>query len=96
MEGKDMKITRCDKIGSSRQDCCTDMTSTGRNLGEATSSNFDYGVGVEVMYDVVYVAGVMDIGSNKLYVSKDSIKVASAVGDFGCPPFHAIKNNHLY
>ncbi|KAI3897270.1 hypothetical protein MKX03_036620 [Papaver bracteatum] len=91
MDGKDLKRTRCAKIGSSRQDCYAEMTST-----KATASNFDYGVGVEVMYDNVYAAGDMDIGSNKLYVSKDSVGVASAVGDFGCPPCHAFKNNHLY
>ncbi|KAI3903040.1 hypothetical protein MKW92_024822 [Papaver armeniacum] len=79
MEGKDMERTRCDKIGSSRQDCCADMGLIQLkrfNLGEVISSNLDYGFWLVGMHA--------------------SIGVASAVGDFGCPPFHAIKNNNLY
>ncbi|KAI3966711.1 hypothetical protein MKW92_025357 [Papaver armeniacum] len=49
------------------------------------------------------VVAVMDNGSNKIYVSKfwlvvmqAYVGVASAVGDFGCPPVHARMSKDHY
>ncbi|KAI3962593.1 hypothetical protein MKW92_050018 [Papaver armeniacum] len=56
----------------------------------------DEHVGVEVMYDIVCMLLLLRILGVTSFISKASVGVASAFGDFGCPPVHAVKNNDFY
>ncbi|RZC67536.1 hypothetical protein C5167_011221 [Papaver somniferum] len=70
------------------------MTST--NCWSSYGIDITQKVGVEVMYDIVCMMLLLRILGVTRFISKASIGVASAVGDFGCPTVHAVKNNDFY